>query len=149
MKRRAISDSSNIASVGYNAFDKVMEVEFQGGRVYTYDGITLDLYEDFMEAPSKGTYFANYIRPSFTGTQVENPDPQEEPEEEAKPEPLEVLEVVGDFSEAIEIIDGLKGPALAAHLVEKHDFDPQKLNGMTDDELLSWHAKDHTAMSHD
>ena len=50
-------ESSNLASVGYSGVDEVLEVEFQGGSVYRYSEVPVEVYEELMNADSHGSYF--------------------------------------------------------------------------------------------
>jgi hypothetical protein len=58
-------DSSNLASVGYNPWTGVLEIEFHGGRVYQYFGVPLPIYAGLMGAESHGKFFHAYVRNSF------------------------------------------------------------------------------------
>jgi len=58
-------DSSNLASVGYNPWTGVLEIEFHGGRVYQYFGVPLAVYLGLMGADSHGKFFHSCIRNSF------------------------------------------------------------------------------------
>lgn len=40
--------SSNLKSIGFDEDKKELEVEFQGGRVYTYSGVPKDVYDVLM-----------------------------------------------------------------------------------------------------
>jgi hypothetical protein len=64
MNRESV-DSSNLRAVGYDPDEKVLEVEFQGGDVYTYRGVEPDLYDDLMRADSKGAFFQERIRDNY------------------------------------------------------------------------------------
>jgi len=54
--------SSSIASVGYEAAAAVLEIEFAGGAIYQYFGVPQDVYEELLNAASKGMYFHENIR---------------------------------------------------------------------------------------
>jgi hypothetical protein len=58
-------DSSAIASVGYDAELRMLEVEFSSGSVYDYFGVTERLFRSFLDASSKGRFFAQRIRSRF------------------------------------------------------------------------------------
>jgi KTSC domain-containing protein len=57
--------SSNIQGIGYTPEDSKLHVEFKGGSRYTYSGVPEDVYEDFLNAPSKGIFFADTIKDSY------------------------------------------------------------------------------------
>jgi hypothetical protein len=61
MERIAVS-STELASVGYDESNSVMEVEFQQGGVYQYFGVPADVYAGLMAASSKGTYFNQIVK---------------------------------------------------------------------------------------
>lgn len=58
-------DSSAIVSLGYDPELRMLEVEFSSGSVYDYFGVTERLFESFLDAPSKGRFFAHRIRGHF------------------------------------------------------------------------------------
>lgn len=64
MKRIEVS-SSNIVSVGYNAEQKILEVEFKGGKIYQYLGVPSQIYEEMMNSDSKGTYLHRHVRDRY------------------------------------------------------------------------------------
>ena len=47
-------ESSNIHSVKYSDFQLCLYVRFKSGAYYCYRGVTRDVYDMFMDAPSKG-----------------------------------------------------------------------------------------------
>lgn len=55
-------DSSNISSIGYDEDSNTLEVEFHSGAVYQYFDVPLNVYQEIMEAGSKGQYFAQHIK---------------------------------------------------------------------------------------
>lgn len=66
--------SSNISAIGFEAASALLHVQFTNGRTYEYQGVAAELFERFEAAESKGRFFAQEIRPKFTGTQfVEQP----------------------------------------------------------------------------
>ena len=63
--------SSNIASIGYNADEKVLEVEFLDGSIYHYFDISLEVHRAFMEASSKGRFLHMNIKGIYEFAKVE------------------------------------------------------------------------------
>jgi hypothetical protein len=63
--------SSNIASVGHDPGTNTLEVEFKSGKVYQYPEVNVDEYGAMMNASSIGSHFANIIKPTKTGLEVE------------------------------------------------------------------------------
>jgi lysyl-tRNA synthetase class 2 len=55
-------ESTNISSVEYDQTAQTCDVEFNTGRTYRYSNMTPELFKAFMDAPSKGGYFAMNIR---------------------------------------------------------------------------------------
>jgi hypothetical protein len=60
MQRTRVS-SSNIASVGYDEVSRVLEVEFQDGRIYQYSDVPKSEYLGLMNAASHGKYLNEHI----------------------------------------------------------------------------------------
>lgn len=69
MERQIIS-SSSIQSVGYDSTESVLEVEFNRGAVYQYHEVPPHVHEEFMSAPSAGTYLNQFIKNSYNYEQV-------------------------------------------------------------------------------
>lgn len=61
MTRQRVS-SSNIASIGYDAVQSILEVEFLNGAVYRYYDVPEVVYNGLMAADSHGKYFNAYIK---------------------------------------------------------------------------------------
>ncbi len=61
MIREQVS-STNIVSAGYDASSETLEIEFKDGAVYQYFNVSEALYEQFLQAPSKGQFFNVYIK---------------------------------------------------------------------------------------
>ena len=64
-------DSSNLASVGYNAGTNILEVEFHDGGVYQYEGVPDSIYHALIGDNSKGSYFYRNIRNRYRTTKVQ------------------------------------------------------------------------------
>lgn len=60
MNRQAV-DSSNLASVGYDAENQILEIEFNHGGVYQYYNVPKSIYGGLMNASSHGQYFDRKI----------------------------------------------------------------------------------------
>lgn len=54
--------SSNIHTLGYHPEHQVVEVEFSGGRIYHYLGVTSADWEARVEAESLGKWVARYLK---------------------------------------------------------------------------------------
>ncbi|HEX3661367.1 MAG TPA: KTSC domain-containing protein [Acidobacteriaceae bacterium] len=64
MERISVN-SSNIASVGYDADSQTLEIEFNNGGVYQYSGVPQEIYGGMMSADSKGKYFHANINKTY------------------------------------------------------------------------------------
>lgn len=65
-------DSSAISKVTYNKKTKKMNVRFVGtGKSYTYVGVPKQVYQDFIDAPSAGQFFNDYIKDDYIATPSE------------------------------------------------------------------------------
>jgi hypothetical protein len=60
--RRETVDSSNLASVGYDEANEILEIEFNHGGVYQYFDVPKEEYDALMNADSLGSYFFHNIR---------------------------------------------------------------------------------------
>jgi hypothetical protein len=54
--------STELASIGYEEANSVLEVEFRKGGVYRYFEVPVKVFKELMAAPSKGSYFNRAIR---------------------------------------------------------------------------------------
>ena len=61
MERKKVS-SSNLASVGYDDVNEILEIEFLNGGIYQYFEIPALVHKGLMDASSHGTYFDRYIK---------------------------------------------------------------------------------------
>lgn len=61
MQRTTVS-SSNLASVGYDAAEQILEIEFHSGGIYRYFGVPQRIYQSLMTASSHGSYFDQAIK---------------------------------------------------------------------------------------
>ena len=63
--------STNVKSVGYDAVEKVLEVEFKSGGVYQYTGVQAEMYADLMKAESVGRFIAQVVRAGRRGLRID------------------------------------------------------------------------------
>jgi hypothetical protein len=59
-----------IASVGYLARSRMLEIEFVSGSIYRYLDVEQETYDDFLAAPSKGTFFNAHIKDEYSFVRV-------------------------------------------------------------------------------
>lgn len=64
MKRQPVN-SSNLASVGYDAASQTLEIEFHSGGIYQYFSVPPSQYNNLMTAVSLGSYFHHNIRDHY------------------------------------------------------------------------------------
>lgn len=55
-------ESSNLKSVGYDAKNQILEIEFLDGGIYQYLAVPASIYEGLMNASSHGQYFDRNIK---------------------------------------------------------------------------------------
>lgn len=63
--------SSNLKSVGYDHDRRLLEIEFINGAVYEYKGVPSEIYVQFMEAYSLGSFFHEFIRDKYPCNRVQ------------------------------------------------------------------------------
>lgn len=64
MERDSVS-SSNLASIGYDTDNEILEIEFNDGGIYRYFDVPQIEYDNLMGASSHGVYFAANIRDRY------------------------------------------------------------------------------------
>ena len=57
--------SSDLASVGYDEAQLILEIEFRSGSIYQYFDVPAVVYQRLMTAESLGTYFHAVIRDHY------------------------------------------------------------------------------------
>lgn len=55
-------DSSNIEAIGYDEDNQELHVRFLSGACYIYNGVPRQIFDDLMEAPSKGSFLNRQIK---------------------------------------------------------------------------------------
>jgi hypothetical protein len=65
MERQIVS-SSSLVSVGYDADNEILEIEFRQGAIYRYFNVPAFEYERLMSAGSHGTYFHGNIKDRYS-----------------------------------------------------------------------------------
>lgn len=61
-EKRSRVDSNYLRSVGYDASERVLEIEFKKGEVYQYKDVPIAVYTNLMNASSLGKYFNDNIK---------------------------------------------------------------------------------------
>jgi KTSC domain len=81
MERQPVA-SSLIRSVGYDLLGSILEIEMgEPSRLYTFYDVPFSVYEELMEAPSKGQYFNENIRDFYAYQATDGPPPPEMPDD--------------------------------------------------------------------
>ncbi|ABR91679.1 Uncharacterized conserved protein [Janthinobacterium sp. Marseille] len=62
--------SSNLTSIGYDEPSQTLEVEFSSGAIYQYYNVTVVLFEQLMQSPSKGQFLSMYIKNVYPFSRV-------------------------------------------------------------------------------
>ncbi len=62
--------SSNITSIGYDEGSQTLEIEFNNGAIYQYYNVSAALFDQLMQAPSKGQFLHAYIRNAYPFSRV-------------------------------------------------------------------------------
>lgn len=61
--------SSKLVNVGFDSSAMILRIEFKDG-VYEYFGVPERIYNELMEADSKGIYFKRYIKDRYRFVRV-------------------------------------------------------------------------------
>lgn len=62
--------STTLASAGYDAGPRTLQLDFRDGSRYVYSGVAPDLYHELLTADSKGCFFNRHIRGHFPYAKV-------------------------------------------------------------------------------
>ena len=62
--------SSTIHRIGYDEETRTLYIDFYKSGIYEYTNVPKVLYDDFLNAPSKGHYFQVYIKETIKGHKV-------------------------------------------------------------------------------
>ena len=54
--------STDIAAAGYDPDGMELQIQYTTGRIYSYQNITPDWYQQFLNMPSKGSFLAQTVR---------------------------------------------------------------------------------------
>lgn len=67
---RSYVPSTNIASIGYDQPTETLEVEFLNSTIYQYFNVPMNMYEQLMQAGSKGKFLNTYIKNAYPYSRV-------------------------------------------------------------------------------
>jgi hypothetical protein len=65
-------DSAILAAIAYDAPSELLQLAFRDRTIYQYFNVPADVYEGFLRAPSKGSYFNHAIRGKFPYALIPN-----------------------------------------------------------------------------
>ena len=63
-------DSSNIEAIGYDADLQELHVRFLGSGLYVYKNVPSDVFDQIMNAESKGSFLNREIKPVYTDYEI-------------------------------------------------------------------------------
>jgi len=63
-------DSSNLESVGYDEANRELYVRFLDNQTYVYSEVPPQLYEELLQAPSKGSFLNRAIKGAYIYRQL-------------------------------------------------------------------------------
>lgn len=66
--------SSNLSAYRYDAAARTFDVRFKNGSAWRYRDVPLRVFEQFVASTSKGSYFAQHVRPRFAGSPLSAKD---------------------------------------------------------------------------
>ena len=69
MERKRLS-ASTIRWAGYDARNRVLEIEFTSGSIVQYSGVSDEVYRRLMNSPSAGSYFRDNIEENYTAKRI-------------------------------------------------------------------------------
>lgn len=62
--------SSNIAAIGYDENQNTLIIEFNNGRAYEYYGVSQYVFDEFLNAGSKGQYANQNIYKNYSQSKI-------------------------------------------------------------------------------
>ncbi|MGH8750834.1 MAG: KTSC domain-containing protein [Burkholderiales bacterium] len=69
MERKSVN-SGTIRSVGYDAREQVLEIEFTQGGIYQYSRVSPEVYRRLLAAPSTASYFKDQIEENYSAKRM-------------------------------------------------------------------------------
>jgi hypothetical protein len=72
IKRQPVN-SSDIASIGYDAVGETLEIEFKATGVYRYFSVPKAVAEEFQRTPSPGKFFLQNIKGKYAWEKMGGP----------------------------------------------------------------------------
>jgi hypothetical protein len=69
MERKRVNVST-LRSVGYDAGQQILEIEFSSGSIVQYSGVSPEVHRRFMGSPSPGGFFQDQIDENFPSKRI-------------------------------------------------------------------------------
>lgn len=69
MERKKVS-SDKIRSIGYDARNQVLEIEFSDGKIVQYAGVPSEVHRRLMAAPTIVSYFRDNIEDEYSAKRL-------------------------------------------------------------------------------
>lgn len=66
--------SSNIEAIGHDPLSSQLVVRFKSGKTYVFKGVPSSLYDEFVNAQSKGKYFGSHVRDNYQFEEITGQD---------------------------------------------------------------------------
>jgi hypothetical protein len=63
-------NASTLRSVGYDAGQQVLEIEFSSGSIVQYTSVSPEVHRRFMSSPSPGSFFQDQIDEHFPSKKI-------------------------------------------------------------------------------
>jgi hypothetical protein len=57
--------SSAMSAIGYDPRSRRMKITFTQGHTYDFCGVPQQVFDELLEAPSKGTYYNDHIKDRY------------------------------------------------------------------------------------
>lgn len=73
MRMVVVTDSTNIAAIGYSKSKSVLRARFRDGSEYELEAVPAAMFLKLMDAPSIGEYFAAHIKGQFKTWRLNRP----------------------------------------------------------------------------
>ncbi len=64
MTRQRVS-STSVKSVGYDAGNRILEIELKNGGIYQYFQVPAEEHKSLIDAESVGRYYAKVVKPLY------------------------------------------------------------------------------------
>ncbi len=68
--RHVVVNSTSIATIGFNQTRGVLEIQFVNGRVYRYVDVPKPIQQRFLQAPSRGKFYHEFIRGHYRCSEI-------------------------------------------------------------------------------